>query len=132
MLLSCFIHLKLDESIFCAIILIEIDFQFLFYKSSFSFFINMLGNTATKLLPVVTEEKKIDVSVENGEAVLKLSTWTENLGWTCQKTMRLEAELLDDLHRAISAARYRLNSRKAETDEAVTVKNNVLEFPVIS
>jgi hypothetical protein len=92
----------------------------------------MLGNnTAAKLLPVVTDEKKIDVSIENGEAVLKLSTWTENLGWTCQKTMRLEAEMLDELHRAISAARYRLNSRKAQSDESVA-KNNVLEFPVIS
>ena len=90
----------------------------------------MFGNTAAKLLPVVTEEKKIDVSVANGEAALKLSTWTENLGWTCQKTMRLEAEMLDDLHRVISAARYRLNSRKA--DEGEIGKNNVLEFPVIS
>jgi hypothetical protein len=90
----------------------------------------MFGNTATKLLPVVTEEKKIDVSVENGEAILKLSTWTENLGWTCQKTMRLEAEMLDELHRAISAARYRLNSQK--DDDGAVVKNNVLEFPVIS
>jgi len=88
----------------------------------------MFGNTATKLLPIITEEKKIDVSIENGEAVLKLSTWTENLGWTCQKTMRLEAEMLDDLHRAISAARYCLNSQKAENGEAV--KSNVLEFPV--
>lgn len=91
----------------------------------------MLGNTATKLLPVVTEEKKIDVSIENGEVVLRLSTWTENLGWTCQKTMCLEAEMLDDLHRAISAARYRLNSRKAETGEDA-VKSNVLEFPKVA
>jgi hypothetical protein len=91
----------------------------------------MLGNnTAAKLLPVVTDEKKIDVSIENGEAVLKLSTWTENLGWTCQKTMRLEAEMLDDLHRAISAARYHLNNQKSDDLEAA-VKNNVLEFPVV-
>lgn len=90
----------------------------------------MFGNTATKLLPVITEEKKIDVSIEGDEAVLKLSTWTENLGWTCQKTMRLEAEMLDDLHRAVSAARYRLNSQKAESGEVV--KSNVLEFPVIA
>lgn len=85
-------------------------------------------NTAEKLMPVVQEDKKIDVSIEGGEAVLKLSTWTENLGWTCQKTMRLEAEMLDDLHRAISAARYRLNSHKAANGESV-VKNNVLSFP---
>ncbi|HLM00653.1 MAG TPA: hypothetical protein VK400_06325 [Pyrinomonadaceae bacterium] len=95
------------------------------------------SNTATNLSPVVTEEKKIDVCIENGEAVLRLSTWTENLGWTCQKTMRLEAEMLDDLHRAISAARYRLNSRKSENIAATAAadgcaKNNVLEFPVIS
>lgn len=91
----------------------------------------MFGNTAEKLLPVTQEEKKIEVSIEAGEAVLKLSTFTENLGWTCQKTMRLEAAMLDDLHRAISAARYRLNSRRTENDEIVA-HNNVLNFPRVA
>jgi hypothetical protein len=45
--------------------------------------------------------------------------------------MRLEAEMLDDLHRAISAARYRLNSQKSESGETA-VKSNVLEFPAVS
>jgi hypothetical protein len=89
----------------------------------------MQSNTATKFLPVTGEEKKIDVSIENGEAVLRLSTWIEGLGWNCQKTLRVEAGMLDDLHRALMAARYRLNSQKAETGEP-TEKNNVIEFPL--
>lgn len=88
------------------------------------------NNTAKKLSPVVTEDKKVDVSIEGDQAILKLSTWTENLGWTCQKTMRLEASMLDELHRAISAARYHLNSQN--TDGETIAKNNVLEFPVIA
>jgi hypothetical protein len=89
-----------------------------------------ITNPAENLLPVVQETKKIDVSIENGEAVLKLSTYTENLGWTCQKTMRLEAAMLDDLHRAISAARYRLKSRQTENGNEENLKNNVIAFPM--
>ena len=90
----------------------------------------MQTNTAKQFLPSVHNDKKIEVSVENDEAVLKLSTWTENLGWCCQKTMRLEAEMLDELHRVITGARYKLNQRKAETGEHTTAK--ILEFPAVA
>lgn len=91
----------------------------------------MKSNTALKFLPAIGEGKKVDVSIENGEAVLRLSTWTENLGWNCQKTMRLDTEMIDDLHRALMAARYRLKSQKAETNEEIA-KNNVIDFPVVA
>jgi hypothetical protein len=91
----------------------------------------MQSNKALKFLPVTTEEKKLDVSIENGEAVLRLSTWTENLGWSCQKTMRLDAEMIDDLHRVLTAARYRIKQQQGE-NEAEAVKNNVIEFPSIA
>ena len=87
----------------------------------------MQTNTAKQFLPSIHNNKKIEVSLENGEAVLKLFTWTEDLGWCGQKTMRLEAEMLDDLHRAITAARYKINQRKADNNEFSTAK--VLEFP---
>lgn len=90
----------------------------------------MQTNTATELLPSINEDKKIDVSVNNDAAIIKLSTFTEGLGWTCQKTMCLDSDLLDDLHRAISAARYRINSHKAENN--ITNSSNVIGFPSIS
>lgn len=90
----------------------------------------MQTNTAIELLPSINEDKKIDVSVDNDTATIKLSTYTEGLGWTCQKTMRLDSELLDDLHRAISAARYRINSHKAENSFAGY--SNIIEFPNVA
>lgn len=91
----------------------------------------MQSNTATKFLPIVSDEKKLEVSLTETEAVIKLSTWTEDLGWCCQKTLSLDAEMLDDLHRVIAAARYKLNDKKAaQTETAKTA--NVLEFPSFS
>ena len=88
----------------------------------------MQTNTAQQFLPSIHNDKKIEVSLENNEAVLKLSTWTEDLGWCGQKTMRIEADMLDDLQRVIAAARYKLNQQKADKNEFSAGK--VLEFPV--
>ena len=90
----------------------------------------MHSNAAKQFLPSIHNDKKIEVSLENGEAVLKLSTWTEDLGWCCQKTMRLEAEMLDDLHHVITAARYKINQQKADNSEFSSAK--VLEFPTVA
>ncbi|MDQ3321781.1 MAG: hypothetical protein M3525_05000 [Acidobacteriota bacterium] len=87
----------------------------------------MQTNTATEFLPSISDDKKIEVSIETNEVVLKLSTWTESLGWTCQKTMRIEEGMIDDLHRVISAARYKLNRRDAGNVEKSASK--VIEFP---
>jgi predicted DCC family thiol-disulfide oxidoreductase YuxK len=86
----------------------------------------MQSNTAVKFLPIYTDEKKVEVSIEQDQAVIKLSTWVEDLGWCTQKTMALDAEMLDDLHRVIASARYRLN-KKGETEEQTPAK--VLAFP---
>lgn len=91
----------------------------------------MQSNLAVKFLPIVSDEKKIDVSLENDQAVIKLSTWTEDLGWLCQKTLSLDAEMLDDLHRVIASARYKISSRKAEQDD-LPKSSKVLEFPSFS
>lgn len=90
----------------------------------------MQTNTAIEFLPSVSEDQKIDVSLENDKAIIKLSTFTEGLGWTCQKTMCLDGTLLDDLHRAISAARYRLNS--AKTHQQIEGSSKVISFPSIA
>ena len=91
----------------------------------------MKANTVTKFSPIFTEDKKVEVSLENSQAIIKLSTWTEDLGWCCQKTMSLDAEMLDDLHRVISSARYRLNNQKSESEEPVKPAN-VISFPCVS
>lgn len=102
------------------IILIEIDFQFLLYF--------MQSNTATKFLPIFSDEKKVEVSLTDDQAVIRLSTWTDDIGWCGQKTLSLDADMLDDLHRVITAARLKLNRRKAESEDNVT-GSTVLQFP---
>ncbi len=91
----------------------------------------MQSNLAVKFTPIVSDEKKLEVSLTDNQAIIKLSTWTEDLGWCGQKTLSLDAEMLDDLHRVIAAARYKLNSKKVErTGENKPL--NVLEFPSIT
>ena len=88
----------------------------------------MQSNLAVKFLPIVSDEKKLEVSLADNQAVIKLSTWTDDLGWCGQKTLLLNAEMLDDLHRVIASARYKLNSLKTENAEE-NKPSNVLEFP---
>jgi len=90
----------------------------------------MQSSLATKFLPIVSDEKKIEVSLNDNQAVIKLSTWTEDLGWCCQKTLSVDAEMLDDLHRVIASARYKLNGRNS--DIAEKQPTNVLAFPSFS
>lgn len=74
----------------------------------------MQSNTAVKFTPIFSDEKKVEVSLHNDQAVIKLSTWTEDLGWCGQKTLSLDAAMLDDLHNVITAARIKLNRQKNE------------------
>jgi len=91
----------------------------------------MQSNLATKLLPIVSDEKKLEVSLNDNQAIIKLSTWTEDLGWCCQKTLSLDAAMLDDLHRVIASARYKLKSKNVEMAEP-SKSANVLRFPNFS
>ncbi len=88
----------------------------------------MQSNTATKLLPIISDDKKIEVSLENDQAFIKLSTWVEDLGWCGQKTLQIDTEMLDDLHRSIAAARYKVNKQKSP-ETGKTDGGNVIEFP---
>jgi hypothetical protein len=90
----------------------------------------MQSNLAVNFLPIFTDEKKVEVSLQDDQAIIKLSTWTEDLGWCGQKTMSLDAAMLDELHRVIAAARIRLSRENSENQERA--ENNaarVLEFP---
>jgi hypothetical protein len=99
----------------------------------------MQSNTAVKFSPIFSDEKKIEVSLLEDQAVIKLSTWTEDLGWCGQKTLSLDAEMLDDLHSVITAARLKLNRQKAEEradEEAeISAKSDsakIIRFPKFS
>lgn len=90
-------------------------------------------NSSVKFSPIVADDKKIEVFVEDDQAVLKLSTWTEDLGWCGQKTLSFDAEMLGDLQNAISAAWVKLkkNIPEATSKETTDAKStNVLIFPL--
>ncbi len=87
----------------------------------------MKSNLATNYLPIFSDEKKIEVSVVDGQAIIKLSTWTDDLGWCGQKTLSVDSEMLSELHRVIASARYKLKSEKDSKNSS-----NVLAFPSYS
>ena len=86
------------------------------------------SNTAFKFAPVEHGEKRVDLNIDGHEAVISLSSWVEGLGWCGEKTMRLQADMLDEIHRVIGAARIRLRQKRLEAGEEV-VDGKVLTFP---
>jgi len=96
----------------------------------------MQSNSAVKFSPIITDEKKIEVFLQDDQAVIKLSTWTEDLGWCGQKTLSLDAKMLDDLQGVISAARIKLKHQITEQDAEQVLGNTtdtkstkILQFP---
>ncbi|HEX8097056.1 MAG TPA: hypothetical protein VF507_03430 [Pyrinomonadaceae bacterium] len=73
----------------------------------------------------------IDHREDADDVVLRYSTWTEGLGWCAQKTIRLDGEQLDDLHRALTVARHRISRRRAEAG-AVTEAARVIQLPSLA
>lgn len=77
------------------------------------------------------EDYKFEVGVDfsNGEpqVIIRQLTWTDGLGWCVQKTVRVPADRLEDLHGAITAARHQIARRKSDTGDFRPAK--VLQFP---
>lgn len=97
---------------------------------------NSGGNTAAGLSPErAGKQQKVEVSFEQQEGgasiALKYLTWTDGLGWCCQKTIRVEEEQLEELHRAITAARHRARRQRAEAGEPA-VPAQVIQFPSLA
>ena len=92
-------------------------------------------SAAAQPLRPARENRKIEVAFEQRDGVecvaLRYFTWTEGLGWCCQKTIRVEAEQLDELQRALTAARHRIRRHRAESGEAQTPAQ-VIQFPSLS
>jgi hypothetical protein len=78
-------------------------------------------------------EQKVEVVFEEGagRVALRYSTYTEGLGWCCQKTIRVDAEQLDELHRALTVARHRIGRRRAENGETPRPAQ-VIQMPSLS
>lgn len=93
------------------------------------------NNAAIQTQEAPCEDRKIEVSIESGEeseqVVLRYSTWTDGLGWCSQKTIRLDAEHLDDLHRALTVARHRLNRHRAEAGQALETAK-IIQMPTLA
>lgn len=89
----------------------------------------MQSQIAKQFAPMIGDDQKVEVSIEEGGAVIRLSTWAEGLGWSCQKTLRIDEELVDDLQRALTAARKRIYSSKSLADQE---SGTVISFPTLS
>ena len=94
-----------------------------------------LAPTTPHVLPSGSEDQQVEVVIEEREGrqcvALRLSTWTEGLGWCTQKTIRLDGEQLDDLHHAISVARHRLNRQRVE-DGQFRPSAQVIQLPTVA
>jgi hypothetical protein len=92
-------------------------------------------NAATQTQEAPFEDRKIEVSIDDSEeteqVLLRYSTWTDGLGWCSQKTIRLDAEHLDDLQRALTVARHRIRRRRAQAGQA-TETAKVLQMPLLA
>jgi hypothetical protein len=81
------------------------------------------------------EDRRVEVSIESGadgeRVVLRYSTWTDGLGWCNQKTIHLDGEHLDDLHRALTVARHRLNRKRAEAGQPIE-SAKVIQLPTLA
>lgn len=81
------------------------------------------------------DDERVELFIEQHEGeervVLRQSTWTEGLGWCSQKTIRLDSEHLDDLHRALTVARHRVNRQRAAAGH-VHESAQVIQLPTLA
>lgn len=92
-------------------------------------------NAVIQILDSPSDDQKIEVSLESTEdgqrVVLRYSTWTDGLGWCSQKTIRVDADHLDNLHRALTVARHRINRDRAQTGH-LPESAKVIHLPTLS
>ncbi len=88
----------------------------------------MQNSKAIKFVPVFSDDKKVELTLDGYQTEIRLSTWTDGLGWCGQKTMSVDAEMLDEMFRLISAARTRLRNQRAAEPIPADSKT-ILQFP---
>ena len=107
----------------------------MFAEESFPSMNSGSNRAAGRSLESAGKQQKVEVTFEQHEGAecvaLRYLTWTDGLGWCCQKTIRVEAEQLDELSRAITAARHRVRRNRAEAGDAAAPAQ-VIQFPSLS
>jgi hypothetical protein len=89
----------------------------------------MQSNLKFKSLPIENDNQKIEVQLDaENQVTLKLSTWTEGLGWCAQKTLSFDSDVLEDLQRALLVARNKINRERAETGKEIQAAK-VIKLP---
>jgi hypothetical protein len=79
---------------------------------------------AVNQVPTSAEEKKkIDVSIEDDKAVIRMSSFSDGIGWFTQKTIVVNAEMLDELQAKLVEACGKISR---ESDDILSA--DVLEF----
>ena len=90
------------------------------------------SNAAVQILTSERAEQRVEVAIEQCDGLsclaLRYQTWTDGLGWCNQKTIRLEGTQLDELHRALTVARHRINDKRAEAGQ-VRATSQVIQLP---
>ena len=96
---------------------------------------NSSHSQTAQILQAPCEDRKIEVAIESGsdgeQVVLRYSTWTDGLGWCSQKTIRLDSEHLDDLQRALTVARHRINRQRASAGQVIEAAK-VIQLPTLA
>jgi hypothetical protein len=97
--------------------------------------VNGIHSATVQTLQAPRDDRKIEVLIESGshgdQVVMRYSTWTDGLGWCSQKTIKLDGEHLDDLHRALTVARHRINRNRAQTGQAKKTAK-VIQLPTLA
>jgi hypothetical protein len=97
--------------------------------------VNNGQSAAVQVLQSPRDDERVEVSMEQHDGVervvLRQSTWTEGLGWCCQKTISLDTEQLDDLHRALTVARHRIARQRAESGQ-IHEPAQVIQLPTVA
>ena len=85
---------------------------------------------ATRFAPATAHDRRIDLAIDGEMTSIKLSSWVDGLGWCGQKTLELDPEMLDDLHKLVGAARIRLR-HQITAERSVGNDRKILDFPVM-
>ena len=59
---------------------------------------------STERTASVIVDKKVEVSIDGNQAVIRMSTYAEGIGWFVQKTITVDADMLDVLTDQFAAA----------------------------
>lgn len=81
------------------------------------------NKTAVERSITQSEDRKVEVCVDGEEAVIRLSSYANGIGWFVQKTISLDADMLDALTDQLSVARG-----KIRRDSDAILSASVLEF----